>query len=147
MEFASTMLIFVFGLCSGVAIMLLKQRLDNGSEEAQQALHSCKQENAQLKQNWQDHLAEYRSLATNLQEMSQHIHHQVEDAEQLILAETKSAPSIPFFSAEATNILKSVSRKKREKSSLDDQPLDYSGSPSGMFQGTPPNLNSNTEKH
>lgn len=134
MELATVIFVFIFGLCSGVALMLLKQRLDSGSQQTQQALDTCQQENAQLKQNWQDHLDEYRSLATNLQEMSAHINSQVEDAEQILTSDNK-APAFPFFSAEATHILKNVSRKKRDKSKLDNQPLDYSGASTGLFQG------------
>ncbi|NVK25767.1 MAG: DUF1043 family protein [Gammaproteobacteria bacterium] len=134
MELATAVLVFLFGLCSGAALVLLKQRLGSGSQQTQEALDSCQQENAQLKQNWQDHIAEYRSLATNLHEMSEHIGRQIEDAEQLLNSDDKT-PAFPFFSAEATHILKNVSRKKRDKSTLDNQPLDYSSSASGLFQG------------
>lgn len=134
MEFAMDLITFSLGLIVGLAIMLLRSRLGSSSQQVQQALNSCQQENAQLKQNWQDHLAEYRSLATNLNEMSRHIEHQIQDAE-LLLESDKKAPAFPFFSQEATHILKNANRKKREHVSLEDQPLDYSGSASGLFQG------------
>ena len=146
MELATVVFVFIFGLCSGVALMLLKQRLGTSSQQTQKALDTCQQENAQLKQNWQDHLDEYRSLATNLQEMSAHINHQIEDAEQLLTSEN-NAPAFPFFSAEATNILKNVNRKKRDKSTLDNQPLDYSGSATGLFQGDSSTKTQPVEKH
>ena len=146
MELATVVFVFIFGLCSGVALMLLKQRLGTSSQQTQKALDTCQQENAQLKQNWQDHLDEYRSLATNLQEMSAHINHQIEDAEQLLTSDNK-APAFPFFSAEATNILKNVNRKKRDKSTLDNQPLDYSGSSTGLFQGDSSTKTQPVEKH
>ena len=146
MEFTTAVFIFILGLCSGALLMFLKQRLDDGSQSMEKALNSCQQENAQLKQNWQDQLADYRSLATNLQEMSQHIQNQVDDAEQILTAEPTRA-SIPFFSTEATNILKSVSRKKREKAAINDQPLDYSDSGSGLFQNQTSKQTSNSDQH
>jgi uncharacterized membrane-anchored protein YhcB (DUF1043 family) len=67
--------------------------------------------------------------------MSQHIDNQIEDAEQL-LKDDKQTPAFPFFSKEATHILANANRKPRDKSNLDNQPLDYSGSASGVFKGS-----------
>ena len=53
-----------------------------------------------------------------------------------VLAEQDKSPAFPFFSSEATNILKSANRKERKDIKIDNQPLDYSGSASGLFQGS-----------
>jgi uncharacterized membrane-anchored protein YhcB (DUF1043 family) len=134
MDVAIDLIVFVFGIAVGAGAMYARFKLNSDTQQTQKELNACQQENAQLKQNWQDHLAEYRSLATNLKEMSAHINGQIEDAEQ-VLAEQDKGPAFPFFSSEATHILKNANRKKREDIKIDNQPLDYSGSASGLFQG------------
>lgn len=138
MQVAIDIIVFALGLFIGIGFMMVKSKMTSGSSQTKQQLNHCQQENAQLKQNWQDNLAAFRSVATNLHEMSQHIDNQIEDAEQ-ILKDDKQAPAFPFFSKEATSILASANRKPREKSNIDNQPLDYSGSASGVFKGS--NLN------
>jgi uncharacterized membrane-anchored protein YhcB (DUF1043 family) len=134
METVIDIMVFALGLIVGIGIMILRTRMTSGSLQAKEALSSCQQENAQLKQNWQDNLAAFRSVATNLHEMSKHIDNQIEDAEH-ILKDKKQTPAFPFFTKEATNILVSANGKPREKSNVDNQPLDYSGSASGVFKG------------
>lgn len=145
MEIAVDLIVFVLGVVLGAGAMFARNKLSSDNQQTQQELNACQQENAQLKQNWQDHLADYRSLATNLKEMSEHIGNQVEDAEQ-VLSEREKVPAFPFFSSEATDILKNANRKKRKDVAIDNQPLDYSGSASGLFQGTP-SQEASTEKH
>ena len=145
MEIAIDLIVFAFGVVVGAGAMFARFKLGTDNQETQQELNTCQQENAQLKQNWQDHLADYRSLATNLKEMSEHIENQVEDAEQ-VLSEQDKGPAFPFFSNEATDILKNANRKKRKDVAIDNQPLDYSGSASGLFQGSP-NAETSVEKH
>lgn len=145
MEIAVDLIVFVLGVVVGAGAMFARNKLGSDNQQTQQELNACQQENAQLKQNWQDHLADYRSLATNLKEMSEHIENQVEDAEQ-VLSEREKAPAFPFFSSEATDILKKANRKKRKDIAIDNQPLDYSGSASGLFQGSP-NSEAPAEKH
>jgi uncharacterized membrane-anchored protein YhcB (DUF1043 family) len=135
MQIAIDIIVFALGLIAGIGIMIIKIRMTSGSPQTKQELNNCQQENAQLKQNWQDNLAAFRSVATNLHEMSQHIDNQIEDAEQL-LKDDKQPPAFPFFSKEATHILANANRKPRDKSNLDNQPLDYSGSASGVFKGS-----------
>lgn len=134
MELATEIIVFILGVGVGIAVMFARAKYSGDNKQIEKELNACQQENAMLKQSWQDHLAEYRSLATNLKEMSAHIEGQVEDAEHLLTAQEK-APAFPFFSTEATNILKNADRKKRRDSTNDNQPLDYSGSASGLFQG------------
>jgi len=135
MQVAIDIIVFALGLFVGIGFMMMKTKMTSGSAQAKQQLSNCQQENAQLKQNWQDNLAAFRSVATNLHEMSQHIDSQIEDAEQ-ILKDEKQTPAFPFFSKEATSILASANRKTREEPNIDNQPLDYSGSASGVFKGT-----------
>ena len=66
MELVSGILLFVVGVSTGMAIMFARNKWDTGSQQAKQALSKCQQDNAQLKQEWQDHLATFRSVATNL---------------------------------------------------------------------------------
>ena len=134
MQVAIDIIVFALGLFVGIGFMMMKARMTSGSAQAKQQLNNCQQENAQLKQNWQDNLAAFRSVATNLHEMSKHIDNQIEDAE-LLLKDDKAAPAFPFFSKEATSILASAKNKPREVSNLDNQPLDYSDSASGVFKG------------
>lgn len=134
MELALEFIVFAVGVLVGMAVMFARTKYSGDNQQIEKELNACQQENAMLKQSWQDHLAEYRSLATNLKEMSAHIDNQVEDAEILLTAQ-EQAPAFPFFSNEATNILKNASRKKRSANQIDNQPLDYSGSASGLFQG------------
>ena len=145
MEIAVDLIVFALGVVVGVGAMFARNKFGSDNQQTQQELNACQQENAQLKQNWQDHLADYRSLATNLKEMSAHIESQVEDAEQ-VLSDQDTAPAFPFFSSEATDILKNANRKKRKDVSIDNQPLDYSGSASGLFQGSP-TQEASAEKH
>jgi len=140
MELVSGILVFVVGLATGVGIMIARNRLDSGSQQVKKALSECQQSNAQLKQEWQDHLATFRSVATNLNEMSSHIQAQVEDAEQL-LNPPATSNAFPFFSKEATQILQSAGPDKRERSQVSDQPLDYSNTASGVFQGNQKRVN------
>ena len=144
MEVAIDLIVFALGVLVGVGAMFARNKFNSDNQQTQNELNACQQENAQLKQNWQDHLADYRSLATNLKEMSAHIENQVEDAEN-VLAEQDQAPAFPFFSSEATKILKSANRKERKDIKIDNQPLDYSGSASGLFQGSA--AESQAEKH
>ena len=136
MDLVSGVLVFVVGLVSGVGIMFARNKWDNGSQQTKQELTRIQQEHAQLKQDWQDHLATFKSVATNLNEMSNHIQTQIEDAENLLTQQPKS-PAFPFFSKEATQFLQSAETSKREKVEVSDQPLDYSGKSSGVFQGVP----------
>lgn len=135
MQVAIDIIVFALGFFVGIGFMMLKSKFTSGSLQTKQELNHCQQENAQLKQNWQDNLAAFRSVATNLHEMSKHIDNQIEDAEH-ILKNEKSTPAFPFFSKEATSILASANSKPREKSNIDNQPLDYSGSASGVFKGS-----------
>ncbi|GHB66988.1 hypothetical protein GCM10008107_15520 [Psychrosphaera saromensis] len=135
METVIDIMVFALGVVVGIGIMILRTRMASGSLQAKEALSNCQQENAQLKQNWQDNLAAFRSVATNLHEMSKHIDNQIEDAEH-ILEDEKQPPAFPFFSKEATNILSKAHRKPKEESNIDNQPLDYSGSASGVFKGS-----------
>jgi uncharacterized membrane-anchored protein YhcB (DUF1043 family) len=134
MQVGIDIIVFGLGFFVGIGFMMMKSKFTSGSLQTKQELNHCQQENAQLKQNWQDNLAAFRSVATNLHEMSQHIDNQIEDAEH-ILKDKKQTPAFPFFSKEATNILVSANGKPREKSNVDNQPLDYSGSASGVFKG------------
>lgn len=134
MEILTGILLFLLGVITGVAIILLRNKWDAGAQQAQSALNQCQQENAQIKQEWQDQLAQFRSVATNLDEMSRHISSNIQEAEALLTKEAK-APAFPFFSKEATEILQSADSKRREKTQLSDQPLDYSSTNSGVFQG------------
>lgn len=134
MDLVSNILILVLGAILGGGAMWIYFNRQGDSRQAQNKLELCEQQNAQLRQDWQDHLADYRSIATNLAELSGHIERQVNDAETLLLPKDTSN-SIPFFSSEATEILKSVNRKKRAKVTLDNQPLDYSEQASGVFKG------------
>jgi len=136
MDIAIDLIVFAFGIVVGAGAMFARFKLGSDNQQLQQELSVCQQDNAQLKQNWQDHLAEYRSLATNLKELSAHIDSQVEDAEY-VLSEQDQTPAFPFFSTEATTILKNANRTKRKDIKIDKQPVDYSGSASGLFQGTP----------
>ena len=145
MEIAVDLIVFALGAVVGAGAMFARFKLGTDNQETQKELNACQQENAQLKQNWQDHLADYRSLATNLKEMSDHIENQIEDAEQ-VLSEQDKGPAFPFFSSEATDILKNANRKKRKDVAIDNQPLDYSGSASGLFQGSPA-TEASAEKH
>jgi uncharacterized membrane-anchored protein YhcB (DUF1043 family) len=135
METVIGIMVFALGLIAGIGIMILRTRMTTGSLQTKEALSSCQQENAQLKQNWQDNLAAFRSVATNLHEMSKHIDSQIEDAEH-ILEDEKQPPAFPFFSKEATSILSNSYRKPKEELNSDNQPLDYSGSASGVFKGS-----------
>jgi uncharacterized membrane-anchored protein YhcB (DUF1043 family) len=137
MQFATEILMLLLGIIIGGGAAWLYNNKQGDSRQAKSRLEKCEQQNAQLKQDWQDHIAEYRSIATNLAEMSSHIERQIEDAEGLLKPQEDNGPQFPFFSSEATEILKSVNRKKREKSVIDNQPLDYSGKASGVFQGQP----------
>lgn len=134
MELVLDFAVFALGIALGMTIMYLRSRSAAGPKLAKEQLNACQQENAQLKQNWQDHIAEYRSIARNLQEMSHHIELQIDDAEQIIRPQEQS-PAFPFFSKEATHILKNANRKPRSKTTTDNQPLDYSGKASGVFSG------------
>ncbi len=135
MQVGIDIIVFALGFFVGIGVMLIKLRMSSGSAQTKEALNSCQQENAQLKQNWQDNLAAFRSVATNLHEMSKHIDHQIEDAEH-ILKDEKQAPAFPFFSKEATSILANANRRDSKKETkIDNQPLDYSGSASGVFKG------------
>lgn len=135
MEIVIDIMVFALGLIVGIGIMILRARMTSGSLQAKEALSNCQQENAQLKQNWQDNLAAFRSVATNLHEMSKHIDNQIEDAEH-ILEDEKQSPAFPFFSKEATSILSNANREQKEDHNIDNQPLDYSGSASGVFKGS-----------
>jgi len=134
MDLVTGILVFSVGLVSGLAIMYARNKWDNGSQQAKQELNRVQQEHAQLKQDWQDHLASFKSVATNLNEMSNHIQTQIEDAESLLNRKAES-PAFPFFSKEATQFLQSAESTKRDKVQVSDQPLDYSGKSSGVFQG------------
>lgn len=134
MELVTGLFVFLLGVIAGVGGMLIRNKVDSGSQQTKAELAQCQQQNAQLRQDWQDHLATFRSIATNLDEMSNHIHKQVEDAEHL-LSDKSSTPAFPFFSKETTHFLQTKDSKLREKSSVSSQPLDYSGKASGVFQG------------
>lgn len=134
MEILTGILLFLLGLIAGIGIMLLRGKWDSGVQQTQTALNQCQQDQAQLKQDWQDQLAQFRSVATNLDEMSRHINSNIQEAESLLNKAPKT-PSFPFFSKEATEILQSADSKKREKTMLSDQPLDYSSTKSGVFEG------------
>lgn len=134
MEILTGILLFLLGVITGVAAIFFRNKWDSGTQQAQNALNQCQQENAQIKQDWQDQLAQFRSVATNLDEMARHINTNIQEAESLLTKEPK-APSFPFFSKEATEILQSADSKPRAKSQLSDQPLDYSSKKSGVFQG------------
>ena len=134
MELLTGVLLFVVGVAAGVLIMMARNKWDSGAQQAKQELSRCQLENSQIRQDWQDHLATFKSVATNLNEMSTHINSQIDDAEQLLRKPAK-APAFPFFSQEATQFLQNAEVEKREKAQISDQPLDYSGKASGVFQG------------
>ena len=134
MDLVSGFLVFLFGVICGAAIMLLRNKFSGENQQVQSALQACEQQNAQLKQEWQDHIATFRSVATNLDEMSRHIQQQIDDSEQM-LTQPNNKSHFPFFSKEATQFLQNADSDKRQTSSVSNQPLDYSGSASGLFQG------------
>ena len=114
MEILTGILLFLLGVITGVVAIIYRNKWDKGAQQAQTA-----------------------SVATNLDEMSRHITANIQEAESLLTKEQK-VPAFPFFSKEATEILQSADSKRREKSQLSDQPLDYSSKKSGVFQGEPP---------
>ena len=67
MEIAIDLIVFALGVLVGVGAMFARNKFNSDNQQTQNELNACQQENAQLKQNWQDHLADYRSLATNLE--------------------------------------------------------------------------------
>lgn len=134
MDFVSGVIVFLIGVVCGAGLIVLRNKFNSESQQVQKALQSCEQQNAQLKQEWQDHIATFRSVATNLDEMARHIDQQITDSEQL-LSQPESKAHFPFFSKEATQFLQNADSDKRKRSSVSDQPLDYSGSASGLFQG------------
>lgn len=136
MEMLTGFLLFLFGVIVGIAVVFLRNKLGSNSQQAQTALAQCQQEQAQLKQDWQDQIAQFRSVATSLDEISRHINNNIKDAEGLLNKEPE-APAFPFFSKEATEILQSADSTPRKKATLSDQPLDYSATKSGVFQGEP----------
>ena len=144
MQVGIDIIVFALGFFVGIGFMMVKSKFTQNASQTKQELSHCQQENAELKQNWQDNLAAFRSVATNLHEMSQHIDNQIEDAEQILKAQQQT-PVFPFFSKEASQILASADRTHREKSSLDNQPLDYSGSASGVFKGVTSATSNNDE--
>lgn len=135
MDLAIGFIGFLLGLLVGMGAMLVKSRYESGSQNTKQMLASCQQEKAQLKQDWQDNLATFRAVATNLQEISEQINTQVVDAEKLIHTEEQN-PAFPFFSKEATQILQNADVDTRQNRNVSNQPLDYSGGASGVFSGT-----------
>jgi uncharacterized membrane-anchored protein YhcB (DUF1043 family) len=128
--------IFFLGVLAGAGLMFTRNKLDAGVQQTKKELTVCRQENAQLKQEWQDNLAVFRSVSTNLKEVSQHIDRQIDDAEKQ-LAKEYTTTAYPFFSDEATQILKENAEGPRVKNDISSQPLDYSGSASGVFNGEP----------
>lgn len=134
MDLVTGIIVFLFGLATGVGAMIFRNKVDSGSQQTKAELAQCQQQNSQLKQDWQDNLATFRSIATNLDEMSNHIHKQIKDAEHL-MSEKPSTPAFPFFSKETTQFLQTKDSNFRETSSVSSQPLDYSGKASGVFQG------------
>ncbi len=137
MEFFSTLMFFLVGIIVGVAVMVLKNRFAPNNNEVKQQLISLQQEQAQLKHEWEEQIVAYKGLAKNLDQISAQINQHIDDAESLI-AKKDDAPAFPFFSNEATEILKKAQRDKREKVTSSDQPLDYSNAGSGVFKGITP---------
>lgn len=136
MEIMVVVVSFIIGLIVGIGAMFMRNKLDSGVQQTKRELTVCRQENAQIKQEWQDNLAVFRSVSTNLKELSKHIDRQVDDAEKQITKEYTTT-AFPFFSNEATQILRENAETPRVKQDVSSQPLDYSGSASGVFNGTP----------
>lgn len=134
MDLAIGFIGFLLGLLVGMGAILVKNRFESGSQNTKQLLATCQQEKAQLKQDWQDNLATFRAVATNLNEISEQINTQVADAEKLLHTEEHN-PAFPFFSKEATKILQNADTDTRQNRNISDQPLDYSGGASGVFSG------------
>lgn len=137
MEFINALIIFLVGIVAGISIVIAKNKFLQNSPQLKDQLEQCQQEHAALKQEWQDQLASYKSLSTQLNEMATKIANNVNDAEQL-MQKADSAPAFPFFSQEATEFLKQTPQQPRQKKETENQPLDYSSSGSGVFKGVPP---------
>lgn len=137
MEFINAFIIFLVGIVAGISIVIAKNKFFQNSPQIKDQLEQCQQEHAALKQEWQDQLASYKALASQLSEMSSTITNNVSDAENL-LQKADAAPAFPFFSQEATEFLKQTPQQPRQKSATENQPLDYSSSGSGVFKGVPP---------
>jgi uncharacterized membrane-anchored protein YhcB (DUF1043 family) len=136
MDLAIGFIGFLLGLLIGMGAVLLKNRMESGNQNTKQMLATCQQEKAQMKQDWQDNLATFRAVATNLQDISEQINAHVNESEKLLHTES-NAPSFPFFSKEATQILQNAGQDGRQNRPVSDQPLDYSGGASGVFTGNP----------
>lgn len=136
MEFINGVIFFLIGVLAGIAFMLIRNKLSPGSNEIKTQLELYKQDNAQLKQEWQDQLVTYKTISSQLNELSSQIDQQVSDANQ-VLHKAPASNAFPFFSKEATEFLKTTQSEKRQKSNLSNQPLDYSNAGSGVFKGVP----------
>lgn len=134
MEIAIGIILFLFGLSVGIGFMMLKAKYSDGSATTKQQLESCMQQNAQMKLDWQDSLASFKSLATSMHEISEQMNSRVIEAERLHFEE-KQTPAFPFFSKEATQILQNAEQDKRLSSNISDQPVDYPEAASGVFSG------------
>ncbi|GAA0294155.1 ZapG family protein [Psychrosphaera haliotis] len=137
MEIINGFIFFLVGVLAGIAFMIIRSKFSPGSNEVKTQLELYKQDNAQLKQEWQDQLVTYKTISSQLNELSTQIDQQVGDANQ-ILHKAPANNAFPFFSNEATEFLKTTTPEKREKVNLSDQPLDYSNAGSGVFKGVTP---------
>ncbi len=137
MELINAFIFFLIGVVVGVSLMLLRNRLSNNSNDIKNQLEQYKQENAQVKQEWQDQLISFKSISNQLNELSGQIDQQVSDAQQ-VLHKAPINNAFPFFSKEATDFLQNSKPKKRGKELPSDQPLDYSNTGSGVFKGISP---------
>lgn len=137
MEFINAFIIFLVGIIVGIAIVIARNKFFQNSSSTKEQLAQCQQEQALLKQEWQDQLANYKTLASQLEGITNTINNNIADAEHL-MQKAESAPAFPFFSEEATEFLKTNPQQPRKKSETENQPLDYSATASGVFKGVAP---------
>ena len=137
MELINGIIFFLIGVVAGISIMLLRSKFSNGSNEVKAQLERYKQDNAQLKQEWQDQQVTYKTISAKLNELSVQIDQQINDANQVIHKAPVNS-SFPFFSKETTDFLKASKPEKRQKTPPSNQPLDYSNVGSGVFKGVEP---------
>ena len=145
MEIINGVIFFLIGVLAGISLMIIRNKYSLGNNELKTQLELHKQDNAQLKQEWQDQLVTYKTISSRLNELAGQIDQQVGDANQ-ILHKAPANNAFPFFSNEATEFLKTTTSEKREKVNLSDQPLDYSNAGSGVFKGITPE-NTVEKKH
>ncbi len=131
MELLIGILLLVGGAIIGYFVARFQLQQDN---DAEQQFQQQQQHNAIA----QGHILETTQLLDALDAQSKGIREQLAQFESALSAaeETEDKPQLTFFGDQASAYLRNAQRSdKRPATQAEDQPRDYSGDSSGLFNG------------